>query len=131
MTLTVAGRGHVFEQRLSSGQAASFAPIDREGYALPDGTYKWEIVLSSRLQDLEPRALQDGKASPDGRTVEVAEAPRRRKQSGVFSIKNGMLVDPSLIEQESGRAAPSLAPEASEAPSAAARTAEQTDRDGS
>jgi len=129
MTLTVAGQDSVFEQSFKSGQTASFAPVDQEGYALPDGTYKWEIVASRRLEGV--KALKDGEPSPDGRTVEAAPATRGPRQSGVFTIKGGAIVDSSLVEPESSRAKASLTPEVAGPPSAAARNAEHTDRDDS
>lgn len=127
MTLTVAGKGHVSRQDYSSGQTASFAPVDKEGYALPDGTYKWELVVSPRPQDLNTRAFRNAKVSADGRTVEAAQAPRGQRQSGVFTIKNGAMVNPNLVEAESARAMG--APSAAAPPSAAARAAEHNDRD--
>lgn len=128
MTLTVAGRGHVSKQSFRGGQTASFAPVDSKGFQLPDGTYKWELTVSPRAQDLNPRAFKNAKVSADGRSVEAAVAPAGQRQSGVFTIKNGALVDPSLIEVQSGRAVGGF--QLGEAPSAAARSAEHSDQDG-
>ncbi|MCP4202238.1 MAG: hypothetical protein GY769_09910 [bacterium] len=128
MTLTVAGRGHVSKQSFRSGETASFAPVDQEGFQLPDGTYKWELVVSPRPQDLNPAAFRSGKVSADGRMMEMAAAPKGQRQFGVFTIKGGVMVDPNLVEAESPRTlgASSIAAP----PSAAARAAEHNDRDG-
>lgn len=128
MTLTVGGQGHYSRQSFGTGEAATYAPVDRDGYQLPDGTYKWELVASPRLEDLNPRAFRNGKISADGRTMEAAAAPRAMKQSGVFTIQNGVMVDPNLIEAASARA--NAGPGAASPPSAAERAAEHTDRDG-
>lgn len=131
MELTVGGQGHTIKQNYRSGESAHFAPVDQEGYALPDGTYKWELVMSPRLKDLRPEAFSNGTVSADGRTATAATAPSGQRQSGVFTIKNGMMVDPNLVEIDAGRGASKSAPASAEAPSAAARSAEHTDRDGS
>ncbi len=127
MTLTVAGKGHVSKQVVRSGQTASFAPVDSKGYALPDGTYKWELVVAPRPGSLDPSAFKNGKVSADGRSVEMAEAPRGQRQSGVFTVRNGAMVDTNLVEAESPRAIG--APSAAAPPSAASRAAEHSDRD--
>ena len=129
MTLTVAGEGHVMTQRVGPGQTASFAPVDREGYQLPDGTYNWEIVTSPGHQSLRPSAVRNVEISADGRTVEVVEMPRGLRQSGVFTIKDGIMVDPKLVEVESSRAMTSRMPVADGPPSAAERSAEHRDQD--
>lgn len=127
LTLTVAGKGHRSEQVVRSGQTASYAPVDSKGYALPDGTYKWELVVSPQPGSLSPSAFSNGKVSADGRSSEMAQAPAGQRQSGVFTIKNGVMVDPNLVEAQAPRTigAPSIAAP----PSAAARAAEHADRD--
>jgi hypothetical protein len=129
MTLTVVGMGHVFRQIASSGEAVSFAPVDQEGYSLPDGTYNWEIVASSRLEDASPDTA--GATPKDGRTVEANPGPRGPRDSGVFTIKNGSIVDASVVEIESARAEADLPPETTEPPSEAARSAEHAHRNDS
>lgn len=128
MTLTVGGQGHFSKQTFRGGETASFVPVDGEGFQLPDGFYKWELVASPSLRDLDPKSFRNGKISADGRTMEVAQAPRGQRQSGAFTIKNGVMVDPNLIEARGSRA--ESQPVAAEAPSAAARSAEHTDQDG-
>jgi len=129
MTLTVAGGGHFSTQSFRGGQTASFAPIDSQGFQLPDGRYKWELVVSPRPEDLELQAFKNGTISADGRTIEVAQAPEGRRQSGVFTIKNGVIVDPRGVEPEATRSVGAGVSQ-SEQPSAAERSAEQIDRDG-
>lgn len=128
MTLTVAGQGHSSILNFRSGETASFAPVDSKGYSLPDGTYNWEISVSPRPEDLDLRAFRAGSISADGRTSVAASAPSVPRQSGVFTIKNGSLVDSTLREPEPTRTL--SAPVAAAPPSAAARRAEQTDHDG-
>lgn len=131
MTLTVAGGGYSVTRSFRFGQTASFAPVDAEGFQLPDGTYNWELVMSPRARDLDPRAFSSGEVSADGRAFKAAEAPEGQRQSGVFTIKDGLIVDPRRVEPEATRAAGSIGGVSqSEQPSAASRSAEQIDRDG-
>ncbi len=101
MTLTVAGNGRVMSSVFSRGESPVFSAVDAEGYALPDGTYNWEIRVTPELLRLDTSAFSNGKVSADGRQVEAASAPRGQIQSGVFTIVNGALVDSSLVEPES------------------------------
>ena len=130
MTLTVAGHGHVSVQTARSGQSLSFAPVDDEGYALPDGTYNWEIVTTPDLRSLRASAFSNGKVSADGRTMVAPEAPRGGLQSGVFTVKNGMIVNPDLVEAESSFRVRGMAPVSAELPSPAERRGEHIDQDG-
>lgn len=101
MTLTVAGGGYAFTQVFARGESPSFAPVDAEGHTLPDGTYNWEIRMAPERLRLDTSAFRNGKMSADGRQVEAARAPRGAIQSGVFTVKNGAIVDPTLVEPAS------------------------------
>lgn len=98
MTLTVAGGGYAFTQVFARGESPSFAPVDAEGHTLPDGTYNWEIRVSPDRLRLDTSAFSNGKVSADGRTMEAPRAPRGEVQSGAFTIKNGAIVDSTLVE---------------------------------
>jgi hypothetical protein len=127
MTLTVSGRGHAYSETFDYGQTATFVPVDAEGYALPDGTYNWELVSSPSPRNLRPRAFASGRVSANGRSVEEAKGPQGRLQSGVFTILNGAIVDSSQVEEEGSRF--QGRPASNATPSAGERAAEQIDRD--
>lgn len=127
LTLTVAGQGHSSISSFRSGETPTFAPVDSQGYSLPDGTYNWEISISPRPEDLELEAFQAGSISADGRTAVAAKARTVPRQWGTFTILNGSLVDSSLKEQEATRTL--MAPVAAAPLSDAARRAEHSDQD--
>ncbi|MFQ5528208.1 MAG: hypothetical protein ACE5GX_18385 [Thermoanaerobaculia bacterium] len=109
MTLKVAGRGFRSSQLFASGQTPSFAPVDRKGFALPDGLYKWELVENPQL----PAARATGAGKPaNGRATHQMPAPEGRRQSGSFAIRNGKVVDPSLLEPVARSASAAQLPEA-------------------
>lgn len=101
MALTVAGNGFATSLIFTRGESPSFAPVDAEGYTLPDGTYNWEIRVSPDRLEMDTSAFSNGKVSADGRQMEAATMPRGQIQSGVFTIKNGAIVDSTLVEPES------------------------------
>ena len=97
MVLSVTGPGVAIRQ-VSEGGALGLSLTSDDGGSLPDGTYNWEIRESFA-------GLNDGVYDPaNGRDgVDVANASARidiegRVQSGVFTIKNGFVVDSTLIE---------------------------------
>ena len=47
--LVVSGDGYRSRQRFAGGQTAFFLPVDRGGFSLPDGLYKWELVPTPEL----------------------------------------------------------------------------------
>ena len=82
-TLSVAGpEGIDYNQAFKSGEAPSFSLFDKAGYALPDGLYKWQISPQAEKADGERNA----------------HAPALEAISGVFTLKNGSVVDASLPE---------------------------------
>ena len=100
--LVVAGDGYRSRARFAGGQTAVFTPVDKRGFSLPDGLYKWEIIMTPEL----PTAAAPLQGKPaDGRAAHRVPAPQRGRRSGAFSIANGSVVDSSLVEAPS----PSLA----------------------
>jgi len=160
MTLRVTGGEFVSSQSFRAGQAGWFAPVDREGFQLPDGTYNWEITVAADPRSLGRKALGKGEKPAHGRTESATPAPGGQRQSGTFTISNGVMVDSNVLEARSRRAvsagvavpqsAASRSAERSSraddgivahrraaraatvvaAPTAAQRAAEQNDRDG-
>lgn len=160
MTLRVSGGEFVSSQSFRAGQTGWFAPVDREGFQLPDGTYNWEISIAADRRSLGRQVLGKGEIPAHGRTESATPAPQGRRQSGTFTISNGVMVDPNVLEarssravsagvavpqsaasrsaERSGRADDGIAPQRRAAraatvvaaPTAAQRVAEQNDRDG-
>ena len=99
LQLTVTGPEVAIRQVSNGGAGLSLSLTRADGTSMPDGIYNWEIRESYA-------GLNDGVYDPaNGRDgVDAASAQARipvegRVQSGVFSIKNGFLVDSSLKEE--------------------------------
>lgn len=103
MTLTVAGNGYYIEREFT-GAAASFAPVDDQGVALPDGTYKWQLIASPSVRSLTRGEFQPGRASANGKYQREAVAPRVPTDFGSFTVVNGAILDPNVEEPRSTRA---------------------------
>ncbi len=104
LVLTVKGGGHTLTSEFRGGRP-SFAPVDPEGYLLPDGTYSWELTVIPRALDANNHHFRSDEPSADGRSFKAGTTPEGRVQSGSFTIANGAIVDPTPVEPES-RAAP-------------------------
>ena len=111
LTLTVKGSGHVLTTEFDGG-LVTFAPVDAEGYSLPDGTYNWELTVQPRALDANNHMYRSDEPSEDGRSFKAGTAPEGRIQSGSFTIANGGIVDPGLTESPAPAAAESAAPAA-------------------
>ncbi|MEM7355480.1 MAG: hypothetical protein AAF657_32000, partial [Acidobacteriota bacterium] len=75
--------GFSFERKFAAGDALSFSIFNKAGFALPDGTYQWNLSMNA------PAAEGDRAAyTPKGERV----------QSGVFTISGGAFVDSDLVE---------------------------------
>ena len=106
--LSVTGPEVAIRQLSNGGAGLSLSLTRADGTSMPDGIYNWEIRESYV-------GLNDGVYDPaNGRdAVDAASAQARvhvegRVQSGVFSIKNGLLVDSAVTEesaQDAGTAA--------------------------
>ena len=111
LVLTVKGGGHTLTTEFKAGGTPTFAPVDEEGYLLPDGVYNWELTVAPRPLDANNHYYRSDEPSEDGRSMKAGTAPEGRIQSGTFTIANGAIVDSGLTET------PSRAPEP-EAPAA-------------
>ncbi len=70
-----------YSRSFEAGESLSFSLYGADGFALPDGIYKWSIEVR-------------GKAAGGERGF----SPRVEPVTGTFSIRNGAFVDPNLIE---------------------------------
>ncbi len=104
LVLTVTGGGHTLTSEFKGG-TPTFAPVDAEGYLLPDGAYNWELTVIPRALDANNHHFSSDQPSVDGRSIKPGTAPEGLVQSGSFTIANGAIVDPGLAESTS-RAAP-------------------------
>ena len=105
LVLTVQGGDFTSTQEFTSGQPY-FAPVDAEGYQLPDGTYTWELTVIPRALDANGKTYRSAQPSADGRSMKEAQAPEGLIQSGSFTITGGAIVDPNLSEPESAAPRP-------------------------
>ena len=99
LVLTVQGGGFLSTREFTGG-GAYFAPVDPEGFQLPDGTYNWEIRLSPPPLAFNDSLTRSDEMSDGGRTQKLGTAPEPLVQSGFFTIANGAIADPELIEPE-------------------------------
>lgn len=103
MSLRVQGGEFVSTESFRSGEAAWFAPVDRKGYQLPDGIYSWEITETAERPRPAAGLAAKGKAPADGRSERMVPSSAGRIQSGTFRIRDGVIVDPKLVEARSPR----------------------------
>ena len=85
--------GSAFEQHFPSGVSPWF--YSRAGGMLPDGIYRYELVMSPVVQpQVRARALSSRESG------EVVSMPRGSVESGVFRVSGGLvaLSDPSIDE---------------------------------
>lgn len=105
MTLRVQGGEFMSTESFRPGQAAWFAPVDRKGYQLPDGTYNWEITETAERPRPARGLSSNDEAPADGRSARMVASAAGRVQSGHFTIENGVIVDSNLIEARTPRSA--------------------------
>ncbi len=87
LRLTVNGPDRFrFDGTFGPGEAAVFTPYDKDGHALADGVYNWEL----RLFPSEKLSREEGDLAGTG--------IRGRVQSGAFSIAGGSILDPQIPE---------------------------------
>ena len=108
VVLTISGGDFNSRTVFRGGENPSFKPYDLEGNRLLDGLYKWEIVF----WPTEVTAVDDGTNGRDPSVVKrltKRSAARSRSNlrstrqlrlndSGVFTIINGAIIDPSIPE---------------------------------
>lgn len=122
LVLTVSGQGFTQTFEFDSG-SPYFAPVDDEGYQLPDGRYTWELTVIPDAATVSQGNFRSEEVSADGRSRKAAQVPEGLKQSGAFTISGGAIANPDLAEFEQGAA------EAADA-AAAPEGAEVDDSDG-
>ncbi|MEM9293983.1 MAG: tail fiber domain-containing protein [Acidobacteriota bacterium] len=96
--LTLAGPGGRHMTTEFTSGSAVIGLYDEQG-ALPDGTYVWELRTSPVMSSAQRDALAE--VRDDARLVQLQEsgaAPTGIVQYGVFTLKNGVPVDSTLIE---------------------------------
>ena len=116
LVLRVSGGEFTTQLEFEGGLSPQFAPVDAEGYQLPDGNYTWELTVIPRAVDLRNFNFKSAQMSADGRTTAAAEIPEGLSQSGTFTIVGGAIANPNL-------------PEIGSAPPESARGAEIDDSD--
>lgn len=105
LVLTVQGEEFSSTREFTSG-SLHFAPVDPDGYQLPDGTYNWEIRVIPPALSFNSTVVRGDEISDNGRTHKLGIAPEPLVQSGTFTIADGAIVDPGLIEPESAAPRP-------------------------
>ena len=99
--ITVTGPELDYERSFAAGERLSIDLFDPDGQLLPDGTYTWRLALTPTAEDaraLRRSARRNGGISPD----------RWLALSGSFTLRSGLVVDPSLAEARPARAEPAL-----------------------
>jgi hypothetical protein len=109
LVLTVSGGGVVIREEFERGVAPSFRLTDREGNALPDGSYTWDLLVVPRAESLNRDAYGNAERSEDGSYERMARYPKGESQAGYFLIQNGAVVDNSV--EEPRPSAPASGPE--------------------
>jgi hypothetical protein len=103
--LTVSGPdGKVLRQELASGATPTFGLFDKEGNRRPDGSYHWELRAVPQIDPAVRKQLAAARAQGTSAAVEAAlrsagKLPQEQVQSGSFSIVNGSLIGPGLVEE--------------------------------
>jgi hypothetical protein len=96
--ITVSGPEMEYERTFAAGEPLSIDLFDPEGQLLADGTYSWRLALTPaerEARELRRAVRQDGGVAPDP-WLPV---------TGTFAIRNGLIVDPSLVEARPARPA--------------------------
>ncbi len=101
LVLTVSGGGFTATREFTGG-AAHFAAVDPLGYQLPDGTYTWEMTVIPPALELNKSVIRSDEQWDNGRSRRVGTAPEALIQSGSFTIANGAIADPDLVEADFG-----------------------------
>lgn len=100
--ITVSGPEMVYERSFAAGEPLGIDLFDPEGQLLPDGTYDYRLALTpaaDAARELRRSARRNGGTAPD----------RWLALSGGFTLRNGLVVDPSLAEDRPTRAGSELA----------------------
>ncbi|MBZ0110916.1 MAG: tail fiber domain-containing protein [Thermoanaerobaculia bacterium] len=95
-TLRISGQGIVVEQTFARGATPTQSAFDNSGNALPDGNYTWEVrALAAPMSAADQAAIRHNQ---EGQPVDRNDNFRGEVISGAFTILNGSIVDPGLVE---------------------------------
>jgi hypothetical protein len=108
MTLTVSGPDGVFTREFDAATLPSLDLFGADGYALADGGYTWELVvtpaLSGKVRNELARARQTGDESRLADLRRTGELPEPSVVSGHFRVHEGAFVPFGADEAESAGA---------------------------
>lgn len=100
LSLSVTGPAFAMQRISGSGESPSLTLAAADGSPLVDGIYNWEIRESFP-------GVNDGVSDPiNGRDADTAQSAQRRVpiqgrvESGVFTIKNGLVIDSAISEED-------------------------------
>lgn len=105
--IVTAPDGRVFRSDLKAGATPEFTIVDRDGGRLPDGHYTYELRLNPVLAKETRETLMVARGKDD--EPEAVRSTRKRVksqdlvQSGAFSIMNGTIYVPGLVEESASR----------------------------
>lgn len=100
LRLSVAGPETHIQRVSRSGGPLSLSLTGADGTALPDGLYKWEIRESYAGLNDNVYDPYNGRGQVDAATSDSKIEVHGRVESGVFTVKNGFVVDSALEESE-------------------------------
>ena len=99
LQLSVAGPDVSIRETSRGGSALSLSLNRANGPSLPDGTYKWEIRESFAGVNDNVYDPFNGRDQVDAASADSKIEVDGRVERGVFTIKNGLVVDSTLVEQ--------------------------------
>lgn len=104
LTVSVPG-GQVLRQEIGGGAPISFEIFDKAGHRLPDGEYRWELVVAPQLSGDARERLARARAAGDDTAAAAIAGSEPRLQSGSFRVVDGAIVTPGGVEPQSPRLA--------------------------
>jgi len=110
--LSVSGPDVAIRQTSLGGSSLDLALIRADGSLLPDGTYAWEIRESYPGMNDSVYDPYNGRNSVEKASASTPIDIRGRVQSGVFTIKNGSVVDSTVVEEDASEGATAAGKEA-------------------
>lgn len=99
LRLSVAGPDTTIQRISRGGSPLSLSLTGADGASLPDGTYKWEIRESYAGVNDNVYDPYNGRDQVDAASAQSRIEVRGRIESGAFTIKNGFVVDRTLVEE--------------------------------
>ena len=104
LSLTVSGPGGaILTREFRAGVSAVFEPFGKDGKALADGSYVYELRATPRIDAETRRALEAARKAGDDSAIAALQRSGRIPsgplvQSGAFAIKDGAIVANDLRE---------------------------------